>query len=422
MATAAIYCTHKELKRVFPQLDSFDGKKQVYGWAEEAALTDFHDSSVDCYYAHGTGLVTRLFWDGAEVDQIAYNTTETTEVKVAITPDLTSIDVDDASSSNFGVGDIIKIGSEYMKVTALTDSDTLGVAAASRGLFNSAAQHHPVDTNVYKIIDADADLGDSSSAGQDALGFMYDSGLDLCLLITDGTNPNDYLVEAGEDFTKLVTQFRTDASRYLDSMLDPNMPKEALKDKEGNFDYIIIRSTALIAANFMIKSHDPNSELASALMEEANNNIENINQGKAALSWQVSRDSSQGIVRDVTYTSGKIRPVDTRGEWSGTYDLIKVKIGTGGVLGTATYNVYIKDGDGLKNQQVITNAVINGDYQSLAGGLEIRFAGSTDSSTATANNEWEIEVFGRNEVVDVSEGKAVKMTRTGRASYKRKYN
>ena len=34
----------------------------------------------------------------------------------------------------------------------------------------------------------------------------------------------------------------------------------------------------------------------------------------------------------------------------------------------------------------------------------------------------EIEVFGRNEVVDVSEGKAVKMTRTGRASYKRKYN
>ena len=157
-------------------------------------------------------------------------------------------------------------------------------------------------------------------------------------------------------------------------------------------------------------------------MEEASLNIENINQGRAALSWQVSRDSSQGVVRDVTYTAGEMRPVDTRGEWSGTYDLIKVKIGTGGVLGTATYNVYIKDGDGLKNQQVITNAVINGDYQSLAGGLEIRFAGSTDSSTATANDEWEIEVFGRNEVVDVSEGKAVKMTRTGRASYKRKYN
>ena len=324
MATAAIYCTHKELKRVFPQLDSFDNKKQIYGWTEVSS---------NKYAAHNSGIVSQLFADGEDL---------------------------------------------------------------------GPAQSAHTDLNVE---------------GE----WFYNSAEDVCYYYSANT-PLDKLMEGGEEFTTMVTQYRTDASRYLDSMLDPNMPKEALKDKEGNFDYIIIRSTALIAANFMIKSHDPNSELASALMEEANNNIENINQGKAALSWQVSRDSSQGIVRDVTYTSGKIRPVDTRGEWSGTYDLIKVKIGTGGVLGTATYNVYIKDGDGLKNQQVITNEVINGDYQSLAGGLEIRFAGSTDSTQAAANDEWEIEVFGRHEVVDVSSGKAVKMTRTGRASYKRKYN
>ena len=324
MATAAIYCTHKELKRVFPQLDSFDNKKQIYGWVEV---------TTNKYAAHNSGIVTQLFADGEDL---------------------------------------------------------------------GPAQSAHTDLNVE---------------GE----WFYNSAEDV-LYYYSATNPNDKLMEAGEEFTALVTQYRTDASRYLDSMLDPNMPKEALKDKEGNFDYIIIRTTALIAANFMIKSHDPNSELANSLMEEALQNIENINQGKAALSWQVSRDSSQGIVRDVTYTSGKIRPVDTRGEWSGTYDLIKVKIGTGGVLGTATYNVYVKDGDGLKNQQVITNEVINGDYQSLAGGLEIRFAGSTDATQAAANDEWEIEVFGRHEVVDVSSGKAVKMTRTGRASYKRKYN
>ncbi len=324
MATAAIYCTHKELKRVFPQLDSFDNKKQLYGWTEV---------TTNKYAAHNSGIVSQLFADGEDL---------------------------------------------------------------------GPAQSAHTDLNVE---------------GE----WFYNSAEDVCYYYSAST-PLDKLMEGGEEFTTMVTQYRTDASRYLDSMLDPNMPKEALKDKEGNFDYIIIRSTALLAANFMIKSHDPNSELANSLMEEANNNIENINQGKAALSWQVSRDSSQGVVRDVTYTSGKIRPVDTRGEWSGTYDLIKVKIGTGGVLGTATYNVYIKDGDGLKNQQVITNEVINGDYQSLAGGLEIRFAGASDSTQAAANDEWEIEVFGRNEVVDVSEGKAVKMTRTGRASYKRKYN
>ena len=324
MATAAIYCTHKELKRVFPQLDSFDNKKSIYGWTEVTS---------NKYAAHNSGIVTQLFADGEDL---------------------------------------------------------------------GPAQSAHTDLNVE---------------GE----WFYNSAEDVCYYYSAST-PLDKLMEGGEEFTTMVTQYRTDASRYLDSMLDPNMPKEALKDKEGNFDYIIIRTTALIAANFMIKSHDPNSELANSLMEEALQNIENINQGKAALSWQVSRDSSQGIVRDVTYTSGKIRPVDTRGEWSGTYDLIKVKIGTGGVLGTATYNVYVKDGDGLKNQQVITNEVINGDYQSLAGGLEIRFAGSTDATQAAANDEWEIEVFGRHEVVDVSSGKAVKMTRTGRASYKRKYN
>ena len=324
MATAAIYCTHKELKRVFPQLDSFDNKNQIYGWTEVSS---------NKYAAHNSGIVSQLFADGEDL---------------------------------------------------------------------GPAQSAHTDLNVE---------------GE----WFYNSAEDVCYYYSAST-PLDKLMEGGEEFTDMVTQYRTDASRYLDSMLDPNMPKEALKDKEGNFDYIIIRTTALLAANFMIKSHDPNSELANSLMEESSLNIENINQGRAALSWQVSRDSSQGIVRDVTYTSSKIRPVDTRGEWSGTYDLIKVKIGTGGVLGTATYNVYIKDGDGLKNQQVITNEVINGDYQSLAGGLEIRFAGASDTTQAAANDEWEIEVFGRNEVVDASEAKTVKMTRTGRASYKRKYN
>ena len=319
MATAAIYCTHKELKRVFPQLDSFDGKKAIYGWTATGVSNQ--------YIADNSGLVTKLFVDG----------------------------------------------------------DELGTAESSEG---------DVTSN---------------------LKWFYKSTTDAVYFFNSNYNPLDKLMEAGEDFATLVTQYRTDASRYLDSMLDPNMPKEALKDKEGNFDYIIIRSTALIAANFMIKSHDPNSELANALMEEANNNIENINQGKAALSWQVTRDSSQGIIRDVSYTSGAIRPVDTRGEWSGTYDLVKVLITLAGVLGTAKYSVWVKGSTKLKETQVVTDEIITGDYQTLAGGLQIRFAGSADDSTAnttTTADEWEIEVFGRHETVDASEGRAVKMTRT----------
>ena len=82
--------------------------------------------------------------------------------------------------------------------------------------------------------------------------------------------------------------------------------------------------------------------------------------------------------------------------------------------GTATYSVWVKDGDKLGNQQgsqVVTSEKINGDYQSLAGGLQIRFAGSTKSSVATATNEWEVEVAGWQEEVDNSAINAVRMTR-----------
>ena len=316
---APIYCTHKELKRVFPQLDSFDNKKPVYGWTEVSS---------NKYAAHNSGLVTQCFADGEDL---------------------------------------------------------------------GPAQSAHTDLNVE---------------GE----WFYNSAEDV-LYYFSATNPNDKLMEAGEEFTAMVTQYRTDASRYLDSMLDPNMPKEAWKDKTGAYDYIIIRTTALIAANFMIKAHDPNSELANALMEEANQNIENINQGKAALSWQVTRDSAQGVVRDVVYnTAGAIRPVDTRGEWHGTYDLIKVIITVGGALGTAKYEVYTKDSTKLKNQLSQSATVISGDYQPLAGGLEIRFAGS---SNAIADDEWEIECFGKYEDVDASSGKSVKMTRTRKTSYRR---
>ena len=220
-------------------------------------------------------------------------------------------------------------------------------------------------------------------------------------------------MEGGEEFTTMVTQYRTDASRFLDSRLDPNLPKEQLKDKSGNFDYMIIRTTALIAANFMIRTNNPTSEMAIAFMEEADKNIDALNNGGAALSWQNTTDASKGVIRDVTYT-GTVRPVDTRGRWSGTYDLVKVKITTGGAIGTAKYSVWTKDEDKLgmnEGNQVVTDETINGDYQNLASGLKIRFAGTNFDSTAAVNDIWEIEVTGWSEEVDASSLKPIRMTR-----------
>ena len=321
MATAPTYCTHRELKDVFPQVDSFDTKRPLYGF-------DTTDTT-NLYQANNTGLITLLFFDGIE-----------------------GTSVSDTPNANF----------EY-----------------------------------------------NYSASTDSVQVFHSS-----------KNPNDMLMEAGEDFTTLIDRILANASRFLDSKLDPNLPKEQFKDKSGNYDYIIIRTTALIAATFLIRAHDPTSEIATALMEDAMGNIDSLNKGSAALSWQTTGDSSKGIIRDIKYTSGGVRPVDTRGRYYGEWDLIKVIITTAGAIGTARYSVFIKDVDSLKADEVITSERITGDYQPLASGLEIRFgaenatassAAGISASEATLNDEWEVEVSGLFEEVDNSAINSVRMTR-----------
>jgi hypothetical protein len=315
MASAPIYCTHKELKRVFPQLDEFDQKVPIYGWTEV---------STNKYAAHDSGQVTQLFVDG----------------------------------------------------------ESLG-----------SAQSAHTDLNVE--------------------GEWFYNSTDDVLYYYSASTPIDKLMEASELFTAMVTQFRTDASRYIDSRLDPKLPKNQLKDKEGNFDYMIVRTTALYAAAFMVRTKDPTSEIAAALMQEADNNVQLLNEGRAALSWQNTGDASKGVLRDVTYTDGSVRPVDFRGRaGSVDYDLIKLEIQDAGIIGTATYNVFVKDGNGLKQDKVVDDEKITGDYQSLAYGLQVRFAGNTDASEAVATDEWEVEVRGYNEEIDTSDLKGIKMTRT----------
>ena len=60
---------------------------------------------------------------------------------------------------------------------------------------------------------------------------------------------------------------------------------------------------------------------------------------------------------------------------------------------------------------MVTEEVITGDYQTLAYGLQVRFAGAQDSSVAVADNEWEVEVRGYNEEIDTADLKGIKMTR-----------
>ena len=400
MATAPTYITHAELKRIFPQMDEFDQKTQVFGFSE---------LRTNIYSANNTGLITALFKDGKKLNAAftADESTNATTTTAAIdaNPDNDGVLYDTVSctdAAGFLAGDIILIGGSEKALVLAKSGSALQV---TRGFNGSSITAHSSGVSVARILRVDSDYD-----------WFYSSQEDM-LLVRAASDPNDSLYEAGEDFSTMVTQYTADASRYFDSRVDPSLPKNQLKDKAGNYDYMVVRTVGLIAASFMIKTKDHASELAVSFMEEANNNIALLNEGKAALSWQNTADAPQGIIRDVSYTDGSVRPVDTRGEYSGTFDLIRVLIVNGGAMdGTATYSVWVKDGDKLGNQQgtqVVTAEKINGDFQALAGGLQIRFGGNTKTSVATATNEWEIEVTGRGEYVDSSDMKSIKLTRTG---------
>ncbi len=251
----------------------------------------------------------------------------------------------------------------------------------------------------------------SSKSAVDQNGeWFYDSAVDAIYYYNDTNTPEDLLMEAGEDFATLKTRVMKDASDYVDSKLDSNLPREQFLLKDGTYDYLIRRLTSLVAAFFLVKGKDPTSQIATALFQEAQMHIEDLNSGRAKLGYQNSGDASKGIVRKIS-VSGSLNIVDTRGNYFGSYDRLKVIVTTGGAIGTAKYSVFAKDDDTLKNNQVVTDEVINGDYQELAAGLQIRFQGSSDSSTATQNDEWEVEVTGIYEETENASMRSVKMTR-----------
>ena len=257
------------------------------------------------------------------------------------------------------------------------------------------------------------DLGSAQSAKTDVDAndeWFYDSATDAVYYYNSSSNPDDLLMEAGEDFATLKTRVMKDASNYVDSKLDATLPREQFLLKDGTYDYLIRRLTGLVAAFFLVKGKNPTSEVADALFEEAQLHISDLNSGQAKLSFQNTGDASKGIVRKIS-VAGSLNIVDTRGNYRGSYDRLKVIVTTGGAIGTSKYSVYAKDEDALKNNLVIQTEVINGDYQELAGGLQIRFQGSADNSTATQNDEWEVEVMGLYEETDNPAIRSVRMSR-----------
>ena len=205
----------------------------------------------------------------------------------------------------------------------------------------------------------------------------------------------------------------------IDSKIGYRVTDTQIKDREGNYPDIIVRAASLQSVILLLTSEDPTNPIIEPFKEELAEIVDGINSGTIViLGNQRTMDAAKGIIREVSVNaSSDLRPVELTGHYTGSaYELLKVYIDSGenGVLGTTRKTVKGKDSTKLKNTVLIDSEIITGDYQSLGlSGMKIRWSGDNDAAVTTADDEYEIEVFGHN-LDSSTPGQVgnIKMTRT----------
>ena len=244
--------------------------------------------------------------------------------------------------------------------------------------------------------------------------WYYDSTSDTVWYYGDASNkPTDKIMESGEDDSTLFTRLIRRSSRMVESMLDSRLTREIIKDREGNYPEFIQRATALKVVIMMLQSTDPENAVIDSFEEEFTSIIEGYRSGTIQLPNAVTADSSKGLIREVTVDSGSdLRLVELKGHYKGSgYDLLKVVITNAGKIGAAKYSVYAKSNETLKNEEIISNEIVSGDFDGLAAGLWMRFAGDDDDAVCTLNDEYEIPVYGMDCEVSTSQVSGFSLTR-----------
>ena len=111
---------------------------------------------------------------------------------------------------------------------------------------DTSNQYQAFNTGLITVLYFDGIEGTSVSDSPNAdYEFNYSSTTDSVQVFHSSTNPNDMIMEAGDDWATIKTRFRRKASRLIESHLDNRLSREVLKDREGNYPEIIVHVTAL---------------------------------------------------------------------------------------------------------------------------------------------------------------------------------
>ena len=246
------------------------------------------------------------------------------------------------------------------------------------------------------------DLGAADSnidAVEDDKHWYYDSDGDWVILHDTGT-VTDRVYEASQDWADYKTRVVQEASEFVRSYVA--RPILVRKDSASSRDYdmIIIRSTAYLACAMLIQSYDFEKarelEWRAINPEDGSGLLDRLKAGDFVLWNEVSESKRQGNVTIVTQggsSTGDI--IDVRGKATIAWDLIRVKIITGGTVtkgsaSSVTYSTWVGDSTGIQTSQLYDAATVTGNYTNIGHGIQIRMS----DGVYTADDAWDVEVSG----------------------------
>ena len=401
MSRYTAFCNNNtDLQGVLANLNDYDRKRVLPpNWASLGN---------NLYRLNNTGYVSLLYKDGKELGAsitetgITYTDTAVNTAE-AVSQSETAIDVSTSGGSFVAAGFIVKMDDEKMLITDYTGT----VITVERGLFGTTQTEHTTAEDIYFLNKNDPSTSDYSQLNE-ANEWCFDTSSDAIYLYSTST-PNTSVFEAGQDWDSLKTTVCKEQADRVRSFINRPIYKRSNSSYKGatdrDYDWILIRINAILAAADLVRSGgdiEKADEIeAMATNEDGSGLLDKLQRREYCLWNETAWRTESGIIQEVSInasTTGYIEDIKLNGPPGCDYDEVKCVISTAGTFATGSasgvkYDVYVKDSSGLKMSKVVDGETINGDYQTLAYGAEIRF----QAGVYTVNDEWAI-IFQSDEI------------------------
>ena len=261
---------------------------------------------------------------------------------------------------------------------------------------------------LYKDGAEQTSVSDTPNANNE---FEWDSGSDRLQFFMGGlstSSMNSTVFEAGQDWDSMKTTVCKEQADRIRSYINRPIYKRANTTYQGaserDYDFIVVRINAILACADLVRSQNPEKadEIeAMALNDDGTGLLDKLKRREYVLWNETSFASEKGAIVEISLngsTTGYIEDIKLNGPPGVDYDEVRVVISTGGTFAVGTsspvyYDVYVKNDSGLRMNKVVDAEQVNGNYQSLAYGAQIRF----QAGVFVANDEWSI-IFQSDEI------------------------